>query len=99
MGYPGLKVQPFEIFRDAYYYAGGYAHNWMLRRIVTRYMHDQIDQVLLRLYELGWRATCWDFDSIHFANGYADDEPDSDVSDVSETDSEVEGVDLNQLNI
>lgn len=57
MGYYGVKVQPFEVFRDAYVFAGGYSYNWQLRRLVDRYARDSLDAVLIDLYRVGWRAT------------------------------------------
>jgi len=74
MGFFGILVQPFDVFRDAYLYGGGYPHNWHLRRIVERYILDPVDNVLLRLYEFGWRTIIMRNGLISFT---FTDEPDS----------------------
>lgn len=82
MGYYGLKVQPFDVFRDAYVFAGGYSYNWQLRRLVSRYMHDQVDEVLQRLYRVGWRATVYypRVDDVCFTYTGYDEDSDTDDS-------------------
>lgn len=56
MGYFGIMVQPFEVFRDAYYVAGGYHCNWVVKRIVIKSGEARIDPVLMRMHGSGWRA-------------------------------------------
>lgn len=56
MGYFGVMVQPFDVFRDAYYVAGGYPHNWVVKRIVVKSGEPRIDPVLMRMHGAGWRA-------------------------------------------
>lgn len=82
MGYYGVKVQPYEVFRTAYIYAGSYVWNWQLRRLVEREDHLLLDEVLGRLYRIGWRATVYPprFDDVCFTYTGYDEESDSDDS-------------------
>lgn len=85
MGYCGLRVQPFEVFRDAYIFAGGYSWNWQLRSIMERLEQDtiRINTALRYLHTIGWRATVFQprMDDVCFINVGRHD----DVSDVSDS--------------
>lgn len=86
MGYCGLKVQPFEVFRDAYIFAGANIWNWQLRSIVNNlnreYPGSSLNAILNCVHRDGWRATVYSprMDDVCFINV-----GNGDVSDVSDS--------------